>query len=592
MPFFSVLGERAIHDSIDHILNERVVIARMAASEIDGFLHHVFTELTDANRIADFDPADADLSVEANIMSHIQRELGPLASSILFLDSAGRVVLASPPGSYDPGADLSSLPFAQQSLTQSEFSISEPFFDPVSNRPVAAASVPVFMDGRLAGALIGLIDLNGEEVMAPLERGASLGNTGHATLVGPKGVSLAATIDIPLLTGVEHPDFYPKALAEGQPAISATQFALENIAGETYQETHIMAFAPLSTVPWGIAIGGDEEDTFAPVKRLRASLILLSIIALAGIWTVTMGGTRRLIKPIQQLTAAAQRIARGNLNTPLPVSGPGEIGVMAHALGQMQNQMLKNINDLSHWNETLENQVAQKTIAIQKQQALTQRLLQHNIAIQEQERKRLARELHDGIGQMLMAIELSLDRLSRRLPEGNEETEQYLEKSRILTEKTSADLRSIIGDLRPAVLDQLGLIPALRWMGKHTLQPSGILMEIEASDMPQRLPDEIETTLFQIAQEAMNNTARHSQASRFTMQLEYESDQIMMTLADDGDGFASAALSPDFNKNQGFGLAGMQERAILAGGEVDISSAPGHGVTIKVTLPANAAKDK
>ncbi|MFQ5399503.1 MAG: histidine kinase [Anaerolineae bacterium] len=563
----------------------RQIIAQMAASEIDIFLEHVFSELSDAHNFADFDPADPDLTSERRAMAHIQREIGQSAASILFLDAVGKVVITSPPDLYEPGADLSQLPHIAQALEKGGAVVSEPFLNEATGRSVAAMSVPFDDNGRTRGLLVALVDLSGQAITIPLERAARLGNTGHATLIDGEGRTLAATLDVPFLSGSEHPVFYREAMARGLPTVGTTPFALSEIYGETYQELHVMAFAPLSAAPWGMAVGGDLDDTFAGVRRLRFGLILMGVVTLIGVWVVTLGGTRRLMRPIQQLTAAAQKIARGELHTPLHAPAYGEIGVMAAALAQMQTQIVANINKLSAWNESLEERVAEQTQAIRQQQALTQRLLRHTIIAQEEERKRISRELHDGIGQMLMAIEFSLARISRRLPYDDAQAQKYLEESRNLTESTVADLRRVIGNLRPSALDQLGLESALKWIGKHVLRPAGITMTMEANGMPDQLPDEIRTILFRIAQEAISNVARHSQATHLNIDIFYEKDQISMSLRDDGKGFDPTAVSPDTDKHRGFGLAGMQERASLAGGQVTITSTPGMGTEVNVTIP-------
>jgi len=582
---FSLLGERALRDSTDHILEGRLIIAQMAASEIDTFLEHIFSELSDAHNFADFDPADPDLTSERHTMAHIQREIGQSAASILFLDAMGRVVITSPPDLYEPGADLSQLPHIAQALEKDGAVVSEPFLNETTGRSIAAMSVPFTDNGRTRGLLVALVDLSEQAITIPLERAARLGNTGHATLIDGEGRTLAATLDVPFLSGSEHPDFYREAMAHGVPTVGTTPFALSEIYGETHQELHVMAFAPLSAAPWGMAVGGDLDDTFAGVRRLRFGLIFMGVVTLIGVWVVTLGGTRRLMRPIQQLTVAAQKIARGELHTPLHAPAYGEIGVMAAALAQMQTQLVANINKLSAWNESLEERVAEQTQAIRQQQALTRRLLRHTITAQEEERKRISRELHDGIGQMLMAIEFSLARLAKLLPYDDTQAQKYLEESRNLTERTVTDLRRVIGNLRPSALDQLGLESALKWIGKHVLRPAGITMTMETNGMPDQLPDEIRTILFRIAQEAMSNVARHSQATHLNIDILYDKDHLTLTLQDDGKGFDPTAVSPDTDKHRGFGLAGIQERASLAGGQVTIISAPGQGTEVRVTIP-------
>jgi signal transduction histidine kinase len=258
---------------------------------------------------------------------------------------------------------------------------------------------------------------------------------------------------------------------------------------------------------------------------------------------------------------------------------------MTVALEQMRGQLLSNIDELANWNKTLEARVAQQTEELRQQQALTQQLLRRAITAQEQERAYLAREMHDGLGQMLTAVELSLDRLAKSLPASDKNAKERLARAQALTGQTLADLRRIIAALRPGVLDQLGLVPALGWLSEHTLRPLDITATLEAQGLPGRLPGEIETILFRIAQEAINNVARHSQAKHLAVRVEYEGGQVTMTLSDDGQGCDLSALPPPSDYSRRLGLASMQERASLTCGEVTIKSAPGQGTTVQVIVP-------
>jgi len=160
-----------------------------------------------------------------------------------------------------------------------------------------------------------------------------------------------------------------------------------------------------------------------------------------------------------------------------------------------------------------------------------------------------------------------------------------LDRARALTDQALADLRQMIAALRPGVLDQLGLVPALGWVADHTLRPLGLMVTVQTNGLQERLPTVIETILFRIAQEAMSNVARHSEASRLSIHLVREDDQATMTLTDDGRGFDPAMVTAAPDQSRGLGLAGMQERASLAGGQVTVESAPGRGTTVRVVMP-------
>ncbi|MFQ5613840.1 MAG: histidine kinase [Anaerolineae bacterium] len=582
---YGVLGERAVRDGADRVLNERLVIAQMAASQIDDLLERAVSELQRARRFADFDPADPDLLAEADVLSHTYGRVGIFTSGVVFLDPRGYVILSHPSGLYPLGANLSGLPHITQAMARREMTVSDPFRDSVTDRAVVAVTVPIFEKGHFRGLLSGLVDLDGQMVMAPLEQTAALGHTGHAVLVDGQGRALASTLDLPFLSPGEHSHFYRRAVAGGVPIVDTVPFEL-NLPGEEEGHAHVMAFAPLRLAPWGVAVGGDVDETFAGVSRLRLGLALLSVVALVSIWAATLIGTRRLVRPVQLLTEAAQRIAGGDLHTPLEASEGGEIGAMAVALERMRLLLLSNIEELARWNETLEARVAKRTKALHRQQALTQQLLHRVITAQEEERARLSQELHDEIGQTLTAVQLSLERLARSLPAGEIQARERLERAEVLTEEAIVDLRRVIAALRPGVLDQLGLEPALGWIADHTLRPLGLNVTIDVENLRARLPGEIETILFRIAQEAMSNVARHSQARNLDVHLKYAGGQVAMTLADDGQGFDLSAVDSAPELGRGLGLAGMQERASLVGGQVTVQSTPGRGTTVHVIVPA------
>ena len=143
----------------------------------------------------------------------------------------------------------------------------------------------------------------------------------------------------------------------------------------------------------------------------------------------------------------------------------------------------------------------------------------------------------------------------------------------------------MIADLRPGILDQLGLVPALRWVADHTLVPNGINVTVEEEGLDRRLPREIETILFRIGQEAMNNVARHARARNVRIELLLEQSVVKLTVADDGSGFDSEEALGRRRLGSGVGLAGMQERVSMIGGTLDIISEPGGGTELRITVP-------
>jgi signal transduction histidine kinase len=285
------------------------------------------------------------------------------------------------------------------------------------------------------------------------------------------------------------------------------------------------------------------------------------------------------------MTLAAKEFAAGELRRPLTLSGRGEIASLASALEKMRAQLLANIAELSSWNTTLETRVQEQTESLRRQQSITRLLLRRVLTAQEEERARISRELHDEIGQLLTAIELNLDRLAGVNSGLAEDEIARIKSLRTLTDQALINLRRVISAMRPGVLDELGLIPALGWIIDHTLRPLGVKVSLEVVGLEERLPGDVETILFRIAQEAISNTVRHSRAESFTVRMEKCADEIVMTLSDDGLGFDQSRSKDRNGRTLRLGLAGMHERASLVGGKVFVESELGRGTTVIVRIP-------
>ncbi len=205
------------------------------------------------------------------------------------------------------------------------------------------------------------------------------------------------------------------------------------------------------------------------------------------------------------------------------------------------------------------------------------------INAQEQERKRIARELHDETSQVLTSLLISLAVLEESLT--TPEARERIADTRRLAHQTLRAIRSLSIDLRPSALDDLGLLPALRWYVKEYQKKCSIEVDFVSSGFKERLPAEMETALYRIVQEALTNTARHAQAKRVSIMLKEGEKEIEGIISDDGIGFDIEALRKSPDNERGLGLAGMTERAVLLDGSLDIASRPGHGTTITVHIP-------
>ncbi|MDI6697219.1 MAG: GAF domain-containing sensor histidine kinase [Anaerolineales bacterium] len=222
---------------------------------------------------------------------------------------------------------------------------------------------------------------------------------------------------------------------------------------------------------------------------------------------------------------------------------------------------------------------ARLLVELRHKEGELRRALRRAVELQEEERKRLARELHDEIGQALTSILIQLKSLSEEtnVPHINERINDL----RALTSQTIEELRRLAMDLRPAALDNLGIIPALHWYVKQCAERTGLDIQFLAPERHERLSPEIELTLYRVAQEGVNNAIRHGKAQKIVVLLERDlrSSLVRLTVSDNGVGFDAAAL------DRGLGLVGIRERVELLRGSLQIEAAPGAGTHLSVEIP-------
>ncbi len=197
---------------------------------------------------------------------------------------------------------------------------------------------------------------------------------------------------------------------------------------------------------------------------------------------------------------------------------------------------------------------------------------------QENERRTLARELHDEVGQSLSAILMEAE--SAACAGDSREAREHLEAVRSLAEKTVNEVRDLALLLRPSMLDDFGLVPALNWHARETGKRTGLNVVLAADEDADDLPDEHKTCIYRLVQEAIHNSARHANANNVAVELRRDNDCVRFSVRDDGDGF-------DPSRVRGLGLLGMEERVRRLGGRLAIDSHPGRGTSILAELPVH-----
>jgi len=448
--------------------------------------------------------------------------------------------------------------------------------------------------GQVVAVAVGEIDPAGPRFTA-LINSVRLGATGSLDLTDTAGVVLASTMPGRAAFRTDHAPLIRRALERRQATVETCSDCRQPGSG---RQTEVMAVAPLGVAPWAVIVRQAESDAFAPVFALGQDLLLLGSVLLALALLFAWGVARSVRRPVAVLTRAAERIADGQLEAPIPALGEDEVGRLGRSLEHMRVSLKKSIDDVERANAELEQRVRERTRELEglyrELQAREQwrgQLLAKVIGAQEEERKRLARELHDETSQTLSALAMRLETAVAAFP--GEASRQRLLEAKDLTVRTLDELHRLIYDLRPSVLDDLGLLSAIRWYAERHLEPLGVTVHWEFSGQERRLQPEIETALFRVLQEAITNVAKYAHAESVLIQCVLKDDSIGIEIEDDGDGFDPATVPTPGrpseggagNGRRGLGLMGMHERVELLGGTIVIDAAPGKGVRIAVTVP-------
>ena len=226
----------------------------------------------------------------------------------------------------------------------------------------------------------------------------------------------------------------------------------------------------------------------------------------------------------------------------------------------------------------LEQEARQRYREAEQARQEAQRLSTKLVDAQEEERRRISRELHDEIGQALSALLLGIGNLNKAVPVNAEPSiREQIGVIRKIAERCVSLVRNMSLLLRPSMLDDLGLVPALEWQARETSRSSGMRMSVAADTVPENLPDEYKTSIYRIVQEGLYNAVRHAGAGNVRIQLQYTPHHLSLSIQDDGRGFPP--------KNRGLGLLGIEERVRRLGGTFSIDSEEGTGTLLFINLP-------
>ena len=600
---FSVSSLLAVNESIDRTLDERQALAQASAGQVDYVVRQGLTVLEEPADGEGLDLEDEDAEPERQALRRVLS--GSIFTRVYLTDADGEVLWTEPLYPSVLGVNIGFLPHTEAALDSGRPSVSGLSTALASGEPAVSMVAPVRgVSGQVAGLIAGDIVLS-ETDLAELIQPAAVGGTGYAQIVDAQGTVLASTLPGQLLEKSDHEGQIAKLIEEKR-ASSGTCHGCHDSAGEEEREKEVMAFAPMEVAPWGVLIRQSEDEALAPADRLRERALWFGVpafgLALLFAWVTA----RSVLRPVRVLTMAVEKISAGDLSQAVPSLGEDEIGSLARTFEAMRGRLKESRDSIEAWGRQLEERVQERTRELEasrdhlrkvagenaalfeeltRKEAARSELLKKVIRAQEEERRRIARELHDETSQALTALVVGMETAAMAPEAERARFQKKLTELKELAVETLEDVHRLIYDLRPSVLDDLGLVAGLRWYADSRLQSAGVQVRVSVKGDEKRLPAEVESTLFRIGQEAISNATRHARATDVLMALDFQDGSITLEVKDDGVGFDVASVTNSGGPRPGWGILGMQERATLLGGTLQIESEPGKGTHVKVSIP-------
>jgi signal transduction histidine kinase len=338
---------------------------------------------------------------------------------------------------------------------------------------------------------------------------------------------------------------------------------------------NIAVAKPIANTSWLISVEFPRQLIMETASRfLRRIIIIGGILIIVGIFIAWLM-SRNISKPLNKLTAATSAIAAGNYSIKVEEGRKDELGKLAQAFNAM-------IGQVSKAKEGLEQKVIETSEMNEQLRGLSAYLQN----VREDERIHIAREIHDELGQLLTGFKMDVSLLRKKLGESTDPViTEKLEYMLTIVDEAVRFVRKLATELRPSILDDLGLVPALEWHSHEFEKRYNIKVAFHPLVQELHTSPVIATGLFRMYQESLTNVARHSSATKVEASLNISNDRIILSIADNGKGFDTSRTS-----KKTLGLLGMKERATMVGGQLEIISEPGKGTTITITVRQEVGK--
>jgi signal transduction histidine kinase len=570
-----------VQESINRSLRNRLMLAGLISDYIEFSLQNNLNRLYDISLSGKVDLSDNNWEPESRALETAYK-YSLFTDGVFLLDKSGNQLLTYPPRD-EYFQNLSYIHYVNQVLLDKKPVISGVYTLEPIKKQVIFMMVPLRdKGGNIVGVAGGVLNPTYPFINQVLHS-VSVGKKSYIEVMDANEIVIASYDPSSVLTHHDHEGVLGRMIVDRHPGIRECGQGFSNTRpGEKGKD--ILAVVPLKIAPWAVIVGESENEIFAPAGELQKKFLILVIIFIATSIVFAMGMSKSIVKPIKSLISATNRVALGELANPVGDLGSDEILLLSRSFDDMRKKLAESLENIQSYNAELEHRVAVRTEQIRRSQKKVENLLKMVISSQEEERRRIARGLHDEILQDLSAFLIRLD-ICRLYPE--ERSTEKIDEMKSIMLKTLDDIHNVIQGMRPLILDDLGLDAAVVWLLDKHLGAKGIDYYLGTDNFTgKRFAARIEITLFRIIQEAIVNIARHSEAKNVLLTITANDRSVGICIEDDGRGFdVQETLKNISDVGRGLGIMGMMERASLLDGKFAIHSTPGEGTRMSVRIP-------
>lgn len=587
-----IISYLTVNESINRSLQDRLMLAGAIANYVEISLQNNLNRLYDISISGKINLKDNNWEPEKQALKTAYY-YSLFSGGVFLLDKHGNILITYPQRSSFI-KNRTYINYVNQVLEKRPVISNIYTIEPIKKKVIFAMVPLLDNEGNMVGAAGGMLNPTTPFINQLLQI-MKLSQNSYIELIDLNEVVIASDNTSHVLRQHDYEGILRKMIKEQRPGIKDRSHGFSRLTPPNSKALDILAVVPLKIAPWGVIIGQAKEEVFAPSIKLQKMFFLLAIAFLGAAIVFAIGLSTSIIKPIRLLISETNRIAAGDLSKPIGNIGADETAILSKSFNEMRIKLAESLESLKNYSVELEKRVLKRTEQIQHEQEKVQTLLKQIITSQEDERKRIARELHDETIQDLSVILMRLD-ICKIYPE--QISEQKIEEIRSIILKTLNEINITMQNLRPMMLDDFGLEAAIKRLLDMHFGKSGINYFYNPVDIKdRRFCPEIEINLLRIAQEAIVNIARHAEAENVFVIIKANST-IYMDIEDDGEGFNIVSLLKkekifcDAKNNRGLGLLGIKERALLIGGNVEICSMPGCGTKVSLRVPLTTAEVK